>query len=169
MYLLDASALIKAKNHYYQFERVPQFWEWLQLQAVLGNVGVPQKIYEEVTKQDDELKKWIAEIKEAIVVGSDNYDTMLPEVLARYSQGGVLSPADIHKMGADPHLVACALDAQSSDETVMVITGEVSQPKRMKGNRKIPDICDELGVKWSNIDGLKDRVGLIDLLDFKAR
>ena len=33
MYLLDADTLIKAKNTYYQFDRVRPFWEWLVYQA----------------------------------------------------------------------------------------------------------------------------------------
>lgn len=29
LYLLDANVLIAAKNSYYAFDRVPEFWEWL--------------------------------------------------------------------------------------------------------------------------------------------
>ena len=29
IYLLDANTLIDAKRDYFQFERVPEFWEWI--------------------------------------------------------------------------------------------------------------------------------------------
>jgi len=33
LYLLDANILITAKNLYYEFGRVDQYWEWLSFQA----------------------------------------------------------------------------------------------------------------------------------------
>lgn len=164
MYLIDASALIFAKNHYYQFDRVPQFWEWLRRHVAQGSIKVPFEIYNEITKQDDDLKLWIAEIKNEILVSSDDYDLKINEVLFCYSQGGELAPADLQKMGADPYLVACALHLKAT-----VVTGEVSKPARQGTNRKIPDVCNDLKVAWTNVHGMKDREGLINLLDFRAR
>ena len=38
----------------------------------------------------------------------------------------------------------------------IVVTHEVSQPSKEGANRKIPDICDQLKVKWmSTIDFIK--------------
>ena len=38
LYLLDANVLINAKNFYYAFDQVPEFWEWLVDQGVRGKV-----------------------------------------------------------------------------------------------------------------------------------
>lgn len=164
MYLIDSSALITAKNHYYQFNRVPQFWEWLHHHAAHGNVKVPHEIFEEVTKQDDDLKNWIVGIKDDILVVSTDYDTRLSEVLDCYGQGEVLTPADLEKIANDPYLIACALH-----EKAVVVTGEVPKPTKRRANRKIPDICGDLQIEWTNVHGFEGRAGLIDLLDFKAR
>lgn len=72
MYLIDASALIFAKNTHYQFDRIPPFWDWLHHHAIEGNIKMPQEIYDELQRQDDELKAWVKDIKDDILVDSDN-------------------------------------------------------------------------------------------------
>lgn len=47
LYLLDANTLIDAKRDYFEFERVPEFWEWVQHQGMIGNIKIPVEIYEE--------------------------------------------------------------------------------------------------------------------------
>ncbi|OFX09398.1 MAG: hypothetical protein A2516_10600 [Alphaproteobacteria bacterium RIFOXYD12_FULL_60_8] len=164
MFLIDSSALITAKNHYYQFDRVPQFWDWLQYQVESGRVQTPAEIYEEITKQDDELKMWAESIKDALIVSDGAYDKKLLTVLAKYKdEEGNISPQGLIKMGADPYLIACALHTGWT-----VVTGEVSAPKRTLHNRRIPDICDLLKIQWTNIHGLWNKEGLINLLDFKT-
>jgi hypothetical protein len=48
LYLLDANTLIDAKNFYWQMERVPEFWEWLEYQGNEGRIKIPQEIYDEL-------------------------------------------------------------------------------------------------------------------------
>jgi hypothetical protein len=36
IYLLDANTLIDAKRDYFEFERVPEFWEWLKSHGSKG-------------------------------------------------------------------------------------------------------------------------------------
>lgn len=62
LYLLDANILITAANTYYPISRVPEFWSWLQNQAVAGLVKIPIEMHEEVLegrKEDDELLDWV--------------------------------------------------------------------------------------------------------------
>ncbi len=164
MYLIDASAFIKAKRHYYQFGRVPQFWTWLQRHAVIGNVKTTFEVFEELVRQDDELKDWIKSYKDDLIVDSDDYDVRIPDVLACYGAKGPLTEADFQQMGADPYLIACALHLGFT-----LVTEEVSRPKSIGANRKIPDICNDLSVQWTDIAATQyGRDGLINLLDFRA-
>jgi len=162
MYLIDASALIFAKNHHYQFDRVPPFWEWLHHHAREGTIKMPQEIFDEILRQDDELKAWVKDIKDDILVDADDYDTRVGEVLDCYGGAENLTPSDLHKIGGDPYLVACALHLNAS-----VITEEVSKKTQTGVKRKIPDTCDILGVEWVDIGGIQKRPGIIDILDFK--
>ncbi len=57
--------------------------------------------------------------------------------------GQTLSDSEIEKIGRDPFLVAYAL-AQSDR---VVVTKEVSKPSKVRANRKVPDVCDDVGVK----------------------
>ena len=67
--------------------------------------------------------------------------------------GENLTEMDIKKVGADPFLIASALEYP---ECRIVVTHEVSQPSKEGANRKVPDICDQLDVKWmSTIDFIK--------------
>lgn len=58
LYLLDANVLITAKNQYYEFGRVDQYWEWLAFQGEQGHVKIPIEIYEEITVGKDDLAAW---------------------------------------------------------------------------------------------------------------
>ena len=157
MYLIDSSALIFAKNHHYQFDRIPQFWDWLHHHAVEGNVKIPQEIYDEILKQDDELKAWVKDIKDDILVEVNDYDKRVGEVLECYG-GAALTASDLQKIGADPYLIACALDLGAT-----VITEEVSKATQKGVKRRIPDACDTLGTDWVNIGGNQKGPGIIDM------
>ena len=38
LYLIDANVLIRAHEDYYALDRVPQFWEWLEQQALADRI-----------------------------------------------------------------------------------------------------------------------------------
>ncbi|HXM40820.1 MAG TPA: DUF4411 family protein [Bryobacteraceae bacterium] len=113
LYLLDANVLITASNSYYPIDQVPEFWSWLQHQAVSGNVKVPLEVMEEVRagrRDNDPLLDWISQ--------DDNVDTLLLEetVDAALVQQVVsigyaadLTDDEVEKIGRDPFLVAYAL------------------------------------------------------------
>ena len=64
LYLLDANVLITASNSYYPVDQVPEFWSWLQNQAVSGHVKVPVEVMEEVRagrRSNDPLLDWISQ------------------------------------------------------------------------------------------------------------
>lgn len=116
LYLLDANTLIDAKRDYFQFERVPEFWDWLQNQGKIGNIKVPLEIYEEFEesrKSDgsrDELSEWAASsaVREALLLAEDAD----PELVAFVTTNGYaadLEDDEIEKIGRDPFLIAYAL------------------------------------------------------------
>lgn len=67
---------------------------------------------------------------------------------------------DYYPLGRDPFLIAYAIANPSKRR---VVTTEVSKPKKQRGNRHIPDVCDELGVLHCNT------FRFIDELDFTTR
>lgn len=142
LYLLDANVLILAQNTYYEFGRVNQYWEWLKFNAEKGLVKIPIDIHEEITAKDDNLAEWAKEFRTDLALEEE----VDPELLSRVIEIGYapdLQRKDIGKIGKDPFLIAHAL-ANIGER--IVVTGE-RRSSKMKGyKRKIPNVCDDLGI-----------------------
>lgn len=68
LYILDANMLIDAKRAYYQFDRVPEFWDWLAYMGTEGRVKVPAEVYDKITDaKDDDLANWLRVNKDAML------------------------------------------------------------------------------------------------------
>jgi hypothetical protein len=68
-----------------------------------------------------------------------------------------LDEAGLLKVGRDPFLISYGY-AATQDRCI--VTFEVSAPSKVGANRKIPDVCGALGIKWCTL------FALIDALDF---
>ena len=51
---------------------------------------------------------------------------------------------DLKNASMDPFLIAYAL----KEKQRCVVTDETSKPTQIHGNRRLPDACDDLKVKW---------------------
>lgn len=166
LYLLDANTLIDAKRDYFQFERVPEFWGWLQYQGEIGNIKVPLEIYEEfeeARKADgsrDELSEWAAslEIREALLLAEDA-DPRLVAFVTTTGYAADLADDEIEKIGRDPFLIAYAY-ADPAGRTI--VSTEVSKPSRLRANRRVSDVCRDLGIRCIN------NFNLLSELDFRT-
>ena len=145
LYLVDANVLIRAHEDYYPLDRVPQFWQWLEQEAAGGRIKMPFEIHNEIAVSTGALSSWIClpQIKETLIldeeVDSDSLDRVLTE-----GYGRDLTDSDLEKIGNDAFLIAYALGA--SDR--VVVTKETPRPRAVRANRKIPDVCDTLRVRW---------------------
>lgn len=166
IYLLDANTLIDAKRDYFEFERVPEFWEWLQHQGGKGSVKIPVEIYEEFEEaknadgKRDPLSEWASddEVRNALLLGEE----VDPKIVSRIiSHGYCPDPTDqeIEKIGRDPFLIAHAL---RDSESRVVVTTEASRPGKLRANRKVPDVCRDMGIRCIN------SFQLLRELDFKT-
>ncbi len=146
IYLLDANVLIRAHEDYYPLDGVPQFWNWLLQAAVAGHLKMPMEIHAEIAISTGDLGSWARDqsVIDSLVLPEEVDPALLNQVL-ELGYGPELTEADIEKIGRDGFLVAYAL-ADVNNRTV--ITKENSKPSAQKGNRKIPDVCDAVGVVW---------------------
>jgi Domain of unknown function (DUF4411) len=149
IYLFDANTLIQAKNEYYPIEHIPQFWDWIVEQGNAGHIKIPYEIFDEIAAYTDDLSGWItqAEIKSALLL-DETVDPALLQMIMKdgYEFGDpAFTETDVEKIGRDAFLIAyAAVDRQRT-----VVTKETSSPKKRRGNRKIPDVCDILEVPWT--------------------
>lgn len=156
LYLLDANALINAHNGWFALNRVPEFWLWVLHHAEAGTIKMPMETYSEVEAGKDDLAAWmkVAEHKKVLRLTENTGLEKVQQVLAKY--GDDLTEDEIIAIGQDPFLVAAALGHPAR----VVVTGEVSASGKKRAKRRVPDICNDLGVSW------RSPVELIRELDF---
>ena len=145
VYLLDANVLIRAHGDYYPIDRIPQFWKWLIGEGAAGHAKIPFEIHSEIVDGDDLLAKWVKEqeVIDALVLKEEVDPDILNRVLEK-AYGLSMDDIELEEAGRDPFLVAYALMGPNR----CVVTKETSKPSKQRGNRKVPDACGDLGVRW---------------------
>lgn len=148
LYLIDASSIIDAKDLYYVIDRVPEFWEWLVHYGEHGHIKIPAEIFDEVSPgndKDDPFYVWRKDSATAdALVLYEEPDTELVRDVLDNGYGTNLTDDELIQIGKDPFLIAYALAGNDR----VVVTSEKSKKKATRKNRRIPDVCDDLGVKW---------------------
>ncbi len=146
VYVIDANVLIDANRDYYPRERVPEFWNWLLELCRIGDALVPKEIYDEVVPpghKDDDLIEWMKKNRADIVLAESALPSTVDRVIRdRYRLNA--TSTDLEAMGSDPALIAYALGHSPSRA---VVTTERPKPGLTGRNRKVPDVCRDIGVE----------------------
>jgi len=150
MYFLDTSFLVTAHRQYYPFEVFPSFWDYLLELFKRQVVFLPQEILDEININQDELSKWINVNLNSITVISSQSDIRIINSyrdVINHANNGSYDPS------AKSNFAGCAdswIIAQALAFGYTVVTCEVSA-KESKKNIKMPDICNDLGVRNLNL------------------
>ncbi|CAN8140837.1 conserved hypothetical protein [uncultured Thiomicrorhabdus sp.] len=142
-YLLDSNTYIQAKNQYYGMDICPAYWEWLDQQFELGELGSIDMIGRELKDGNDELAEWAKERPGHFVANDDEatqqvFSEIVTSVMAGdYNAGN----RDNFLAKADPWIIA---KAKSIGATV-VSHEALLTPGTKKV--KIPNICQEFEVR----------------------
>ncbi|NOY66372.1 MAG: DUF4411 family protein [Gammaproteobacteria bacterium] len=154
LYLLDANTLIDAKRDYYPINSVPEFWEWLIFHGQQKTIKIPIEVYEEFSDtrdsngQKDDLAAWSEQqgVKEALLFSEEADQSLVSQITYN---GYTSNPTDdnIITIGRDPFLMSYAL--RDLDNRCIVST-EASKPKKQGANRKVPDVCNDFGIRCIN-------------------
>jgi hypothetical protein len=147
LYLLDANVLITANSNYYPLDQIPEFWSWVHHQAMSNRIKIPREIMEEIRagrKDNDPLLDWISapEIEGALLL-DEAVDVALVQRVVSLGYATDLRDDEVEKIGRDPFLIAYAL---VDPEERTVVTIEISKPSTQRANRKVPDVCQSLGI-----------------------
>jgi len=143
-FVVDTDTLI----HAYRYDFPPEgdhsgFWEWLNNLASTTDIIIPEKVIDEIKKGTDGLAELISKLDNMEIEPTTNCLSQLPAVMNAY---GVKTEIDIEIIGkgADSYVIAHAMNLQAT-----VVTNEISEPSRLEPrNKKIPDICSMLHVKY---------------------
>lgn len=137
MYLFDADSLILANRHDFPINKDPgTFWQFIEEMGNAGKIRIPEAVFDEITRKDDNLSSWLSARKPSLFLPTHQALPHLSQVLGAY---GSLTDIQLEALNgkADPFLIAHALAIGAT-----VITNEISRPNVTNPlNKKIPDIC----------------------------
>lgn len=151
LYLLDANVLIDAHHKSYPIDRIPEFWDWLVNCGRQQQVKIPREIYQEIlpgnlrTGEKDLLYDWLKENKAIICLDEAVDRKLLQKVIEQYAPD--LSDEELETLGRDPFLIVYAL---CDTKQRVVVTNEISKPRKQRANRHIPDVCRDLNIRHCN-------------------
>jgi len=154
-YCLDANVLIQAWQKYYSPKLCLDYWSVLDQLGKEDRIFLPQMVYEEITKTDDELAKWLkkSNIPEYKINGP--VTEALKSIYAANSAHQNLVDNTKGRSLADPWVIAHAIK-----EKATVVTKEEKITALNTTKIKIPNVCDNMGVRWINDYQLADEMNI---------
>jgi len=144
-YCLDANVLIQAWQKYYSPKLCPDYWAVLNQLGKTGQIFLPQMVYEEITKTDDDLSEWLKKSQ----ITERKIDGPVTDILKKIYASNPLHQGLVDNTKgrslADPWVIAHAIN-----ENATVVTKEEKIIAANTNRIKIPNVCDNMGIRWIN-------------------
>jgi hypothetical protein len=143
-YCLDANVLIQAWQKYYSPKFCPAYWEVLNELGASNKIFLPEQVYDEIVKAEDNLTTWLKESKIPIHKTTTGVTEKLRAIYDADPVHQHLVDNTKQRSLADPWVIAHALDQGATvvtkEEKVLAKTTRI----------KIPNVCDNMKVPWIN-------------------
>ena len=81
-YCLDANVLIQAWQKYYNPKFCPDYWKVLTELGKNGKIFIPEMVFEEIIRTEDDLSKWLKDSKIPITYISGPVTICLQKIYA---------------------------------------------------------------------------------------
>lgn len=144
-YCLDANVLIQAWQKYYNPKFCPDYWSILVELGKRGEIFIPELVYEEITRTEDDLSKWLKGSKIPIRIITEAVTGCLQKIYSHTPVHKNLVDNTKARSLADPWVIAHALS-----ENATVVTKEEKITALSSSRIKIPNVCENMGVRWIN-------------------
>jgi predicted nucleic acid-binding protein len=145
IYCLDANVLIQAWQKYYNPKFCPEYWKILTELGKNGKIFIPELVYEEIVRTEDNLSKWLKGSKIPIKKISEPVTICLQKIYAADPTHKKLVDNTKARSLADPWVIAHAVH-----ENACVVTKEEKVTALNSNRIKIPNDCDNIGIRWIN-------------------
>jgi predicted nucleic acid-binding protein len=142
-YCLDANVLIQSWQKYYNPKFCPSYWDILIELGKQGKIFIPELVFEEITRTDDDLSKWLKESKIPIEKISESVTICLQKIYSANPEHKKLVDNIRGRSLADPWIIAHAMDKHA-----IVVTKENKESALNSKRIKIPNVCENMGIKW---------------------
>ncbi len=144
-YCLDANVLIQAWQKYYSPKFCTDYWEILNEFGEKSIIFLPEAVYDEIIRTDDSLSVWLKNSKIPIQNINEPVTRCLQNIYANDPSHKFLVDNTKARSLADPWVVAHAIS-----ENATVVTKEEKVTALNSSKIKIPNVCDNMGVRWIN-------------------
>ncbi len=144
-YCLDANVLIQAWQKYYNPKFCPDYWNVLIELGKLGKIFIPEMVNEEILRTEDDLSKWLKKSKIPIIKISEPVTACLQSIYNTNLIHKTLVDSSKNRSLADPWVIAHALN-----ENATVVTKEEKVTASNSNKIKIPNVCENMGIRWIN-------------------
>lgn len=141
-YCLDANVLIQAWQKYYSPDLCPNYWDNLIQLGKEGRIFIPSMVYDEIVKTEDNLSGWLKESEIPIRQITESVTKSLQQIYSSNPVHKFLVDNTKNRSLADPWLIAHAMN-----ESVTVVTKEEKVTQSNSKKIKIPNVCENLGVR----------------------
>lgn len=142
-YCLDANVLIQAWQKYYNPKFCPDYWNILIELGRQGKIFIPELVYEEITRTDDDLSEWLKESKIPIDKISESVTLCLQKIYSVDPEHKKLVDNIRGRSLADPWVIAHAMD-----QNAVVVTKEIKETALSSKRLRIPNVCENMNLKW---------------------
>ncbi|HMI64663.1 MAG TPA: DUF4411 family protein [Cyclobacteriaceae bacterium] len=154
-YCLDANVLIQAWQKYYSPRFCPAYWEVLASFGSSNKIFLPEQVYDEIVKAEDDLAAWLKESKIPIHKTTTGVTEKLKVIYATNPIHQYLVDNTKQRSLADPWVIAHAMDGNA---TVVTKEEKVLAPSTTR--IKIPNVCDNMNVPCINDFQFIQEVGI---------
>lgn len=144
-YCLDANVLIQAWQKYYSPNLCPDYWRVLDELGKQDKIFLPKMVYKEITKTDDALATWLKSGNIPRYDIDGKVTVALQDIYAANTFHKNLVDNKKGRSLADPWVIAHAIK-----ENATVVTKEEKITAINTTKIKIPNVCDNMGVRWIN-------------------
>lgn len=154
-YCLDANVLIQAWHKYYNPKFCPDYWKILIELGKSGKIFIPELVYEEIVRTEDDLSKWLKGNKIPINKISEPVTICLQKIYGANPTHKNLVDNTKARSLADPWVIAHAMH-----ENATIVTKEEKVTALNSNRIKIPNVCDNMGIRWINDFQFIDELGI---------
>jgi len=154
-YCLDANVLIQAWQKYYSPRICPNYWDMLDYLGTQNIIFIPEMVYDEIVRTDDDLSKWLKTSQIPIKKIDEQVTKCLKDIYSADPNHKFLVDNTKARSLADPWVIAHALR-----EKAVVVTKEEKVTALNSTKIKIPNVCDKMNVTWINDFQLIEELGI---------
>lgn len=154
-FCLDSNVLIQAWQHYYAPKICPTYWEVINRLGKEDVIFIGQSVYDEIAKTEDDLYEWLKKSDIKVYKQDSEVAKQLSKIFAADPSHKFLVDNKKGRSLADPWVIAHALVSDAS-----VVTKELNSLQG-KNKIKIPNVCQNMGVRCINDFELIQELGLL--------